>query len=246
VREIAELTARLRDISARGRDVDPAKRAAFLADKDALIARITDADTDREDAADDTAAWPPMPEWMIEQARQTEAEIAAGTYVPGPVDDPARLAARLAELRAARDAAGTPAASEADDAMERAFDELCERHPLPGDPGGPEPATSRFGPAWIDHDDDIDDDVSDEIATANPHIWGDPSPPTGGRRDPLSCVEPRGTGRVDEQERREQLTRWHVDDQAANAHTDHHADAPDDALTRFTCGGDNDQPGGTP
>ena len=40
VREIAALTARLRELSARGRDVDEADRAAFLADKDALLARI--------------------------------------------------------------------------------------------------------------------------------------------------------------------------------------------------------------
>jgi hypothetical protein len=43
--EVATLTARLRELSARGREVDPAERAAFLADKDALISRIlADAD----------------------------------------------------------------------------------------------------------------------------------------------------------------------------------------------------------
>ena len=40
IREIAELTARLRRLSAAGRYADPAERAACLADKDALIARI--------------------------------------------------------------------------------------------------------------------------------------------------------------------------------------------------------------
>ena len=45
IREIAELTARLRRLSAAGRDADPAERAAFLADKDALIARIEAART---------------------------------------------------------------------------------------------------------------------------------------------------------------------------------------------------------
>src|SRR4051794_15538859 len=40
IRQIAALTARLRRLSAAGRDADPAGRAAFLADKDALIARI--------------------------------------------------------------------------------------------------------------------------------------------------------------------------------------------------------------
>lgn len=40
VREIAELTARLRELSARGREADPHDRAAFLADKRALLDRI--------------------------------------------------------------------------------------------------------------------------------------------------------------------------------------------------------------
>jgi hypothetical protein len=38
IREIAALTARLRGLT--GPDVDPAERAAFLADKAALLARI--------------------------------------------------------------------------------------------------------------------------------------------------------------------------------------------------------------
>jgi hypothetical protein len=42
VAEIAALTRRLRELSTPGRAVDAGERAAFLADKDALIARITD------------------------------------------------------------------------------------------------------------------------------------------------------------------------------------------------------------
>ncbi|GAA3242508.1 hypothetical protein GCM10017691_46650 [Pseudonocardia petroleophila] len=178
VAEIAALTRRPRELSAPGRTVDPRERAAFLADKDALIARITDttdadsdaADTDaggeghehlartgRTDQASEEGWWaraestdptveavtfdaagyysdarlaaiaqaraagdteraerlqnapwstpadderaPEMPEWMREQARRTEAEIADGTYVAGPPDDMARFADRLAELR---------------------------------------------------------------------------------------------------------------------------------------------------
>ena len=57
VAEIAELTARLRRLSAAGRDADPAERAAFLADKDALIARIEAANR-RADTADDSRADP--------------------------------------------------------------------------------------------------------------------------------------------------------------------------------------------
>jgi hypothetical protein len=40
IREIAALAARLRRLTAAGPDVDPAERAAFLADKAALLARI--------------------------------------------------------------------------------------------------------------------------------------------------------------------------------------------------------------
>lgn len=39
-REIADLTARLRQLSTPGRPVDPGERAAFLADKHALLDRI--------------------------------------------------------------------------------------------------------------------------------------------------------------------------------------------------------------
>lgn len=54
VREIAELTARLRELSARGREADPAERAAFLADKRVLLDRIPDQAGRHEPA-------PPMP-----------------------------------------------------------------------------------------------------------------------------------------------------------------------------------------
>ena len=51
IREIADLTRRLRELSNAGRDADPAERAAFLADKNALIARI-EASNHRADTAD--------------------------------------------------------------------------------------------------------------------------------------------------------------------------------------------------
>lgn len=44
VREIADLTARLRRLSAAGRAADPAERAAFMADKDDLLDRIASAE----------------------------------------------------------------------------------------------------------------------------------------------------------------------------------------------------------
>ena len=48
VAEIAALTARLRELSSIGAAADPAERAAFLADKDALIARVIAASDDAE------------------------------------------------------------------------------------------------------------------------------------------------------------------------------------------------------
>jgi len=86
VREIAALTARLRELSARGRDADPAARAAFIADKDALIARITASSTTEDrlwgashsvDAGVDGLV---MPEWMYEQAARAEAEAKAAAW----------------------------------------------------------------------------------------------------------------------------------------------------------------------
>jgi hypothetical protein len=53
VREIAELIGRLRQLTTAGPDADPAERAAFLANKDDLIERITNAD--RTDRGTDTA-----------------------------------------------------------------------------------------------------------------------------------------------------------------------------------------------
>ncbi len=52
IREITELTVRLRRLSNAGRDADPLEREAFLADKDALIARIEAANPRADTAAD--------------------------------------------------------------------------------------------------------------------------------------------------------------------------------------------------
>lgn len=159
-REIAALTARLRDLSARGRDVDPSEQAQFLADKDALIARITDTHI-RPDGGPAAEQEPVMPGSMREQARATEAAIAAGTLPDVYPDDTAVLAARVAELRAPQAARSNPSSG-------------CARMSEP------------------------------------------------------------------EQDRREQLARWHVEDQA-----DTHGDGQDDALTRFTDGECGDENGGT-
>lgn len=106
VREIAEFTARLRDLSARGRSADPRERAAFLADKHALLARITDSQHDDRQRGDHGGDGRPepvgdvqMPEWMREQAARSEAAIAAGTALPVRGDDRAELAVRIEALR---------------------------------------------------------------------------------------------------------------------------------------------------
>lgn len=127
VQEIAALTARLRDLSWRGSNVDPGERAAFLADKDALIARILDAQQD-DASGPHSHTVPPervaaveMPEWMSEQARRTEAAIAAGRAGPVRADDLAAFTARMEALRkeiAARDAA-SPAQGERERPIER-------------------------------------------------------------------------------------------------------------------------------
>lgn len=82
IQEIADLVARLRALSAAGASGDAAERAAFLADKDALLARIAAADKRRglpasaRDADDDDvvdASGDPL-----EQARR------AVDALPGP------------------------------------------------------------------------------------------------------------------------------------------------------------------
>lgn len=73
VAEIAELTARLRRLSDAGARADPDERAAFLADKQALLDRIA------AEQADDN------------EARRAELLRA---------DDPTEITARLTDLRA--------------------------------------------------------------------------------------------------------------------------------------------------
>lgn len=90
VREIADLAARLRNLSAAGRDADPAERAAFLADKDVLLARIQAADRSQEtDQAD-----------RVEMSAEMRAAAEHGPVNSTPTDDVADLTARVAELHA--------------------------------------------------------------------------------------------------------------------------------------------------
>lgn len=85
-REIADLAARLRALAAAGAHADPAERAAVLADKQALLARIADT----------------QPRWDPDQLRmpdQMRADAERGPGDPVRPDEPAELAAQLAELR---------------------------------------------------------------------------------------------------------------------------------------------------
>lgn len=122
IAEIAALTRRLRELSAQGRDADPAERAAFLAEKDALLARIvdTDADTDtdavpgrelhrhgaqlnRTDGpddvvfdADDSQWWHPGGSARLDLPHP---DVLPPWPQPAQEVDPADLAARAAALR---------------------------------------------------------------------------------------------------------------------------------------------------
>lgn len=322
VREIAELTARLREITASGRHVDPAQdaaeRAAFLADKDALLARIaaTDPTTDDVRGSARVRAEYAQADALSDTVRGRAAQ--GGYVLIGPSartwsrdPDTGRPLAPVAdaEHRAVRELLGREvldtdepqwvtgddgrddihstvtlhAAREVDDdgdPDEREFDELCERCPLPGDPGGPEPATSGYGPAWVDDADYLDHDapIGADTATANPDIWDrdpvagptmpewmreqarraeadiatgttppvrdetaelaaradalrdrnathDPGPGTESEYNRPSCLVEVEVG---DDARREQLIRWHADDQATEQSTEHGV--------RFICG----------
>lgn len=75
IREIAELTARLRALSNAGRHGDPAEREAFLADKDALIARIPGTGDDARAAE--------LTRWSQDSRTEAEADAAAEDDGPG-------------------------------------------------------------------------------------------------------------------------------------------------------------------
>ncbi|WP_300010946.1 hypothetical protein [Pseudonocardia sp.] len=116
IAEVAALTRRLRELSAQGRAADPAERAAFLAEKDALLARIVDADSslDRElhrhgaqlnrtDGPDDVAFDADDSQWWhpggSARLDLPHPDVLPPQAQPAHVVDPAELAARAAALR---------------------------------------------------------------------------------------------------------------------------------------------------
>lgn len=102
VREIADLLGGLRELSARDREIEPRERAAFLADKEALLARITESATATDEQQDGAEPAPTrigeiqMPAWMREQAARAEAATPGPAL---PMGERAALAARDEALR---------------------------------------------------------------------------------------------------------------------------------------------------
>lgn len=116
IAEVAALTRRLRELSVRGPDAAPAERAEFLAEKDALLARIADAGPgsdqalhqhrahlDRADGpddvvfdADDSQWWHPGGSARLDLPHP-DMLPPSEQLAPGPV--PAELVARAAALR---------------------------------------------------------------------------------------------------------------------------------------------------
>jgi hypothetical protein len=118
IAEIAALTRHLRELSAQDRDADPAERAAFLAEKDALLARIVDSDAgsapdqelhrhrahlDRTSGPDDVVYDADDSQWWHPggSARLDLPHPDMLPPVPQPAHevDPDELAARVAALR---------------------------------------------------------------------------------------------------------------------------------------------------
>lgn len=184
IREIAELTARLRELSAPGRRVDPRERAAFLTDKDALVARITDAQDDpsandgrgtrhhHDERSPVRVGDVQMPDWMREQAAHTEAAVVAGTAPPVRGDERVELAARVEALheQAGRDT-DPPGC-------------LWEReHPTRAVPSclvevDEEQARREQLTRWHTDDTDTDTDTDTDEAGAGPRdVWRGPSLP---------------------------------------------------------------------
>jgi hypothetical protein len=223
VAEVAALTARLRALTAAGRDADPAERAAFLADKDALLARIAepavaaDVEYDADRAFDDLTERRPLsgegPESWVRDGRggyswvgEDEMEAAAEPSTDGDLDSPVPY--QLTDLP--------------DPAPERATEVVGLECPECG-----EDAVEQAPAALVPYD------AHDRAIPRYAHPDGEPLCPVMGARG-YEPAQPREVlhehtipaSRVatdpmaDESTRREQLARWHTDDQAAEQGTD--------------------------
>jgi hypothetical protein len=246
VREIAALTARLRDISTRGRGVDPDERAAFLADKDALIARITDAPAER--IGDLRAERSPS----SADATITRAEAAQRLTELGY--DPTSAQAMVAEyLHETSRAVGVPVYQWGLDGHDVAA--IAEQYAWVDDGNGQTLAQARdradgYAQYWTEQAAGLDlehhpreaEQVQRLITQWNdrarvPEPFAHPVDHDGAERDEpvpseASWPEIDGSRRADalgrpgdgpvaipEQDRREQLARWHADDQTTHGET---------------------------
>jgi hypothetical protein len=202
VAEIASLTARLRELTTPGRAADPAERAAFLADKDALLARIADTQAaiprqraTREDADRDDAR---ASDDQVVSARQAVARIVAAGY-------PRRRAEQLVRgyLDRASADVGVPVHTWGLDRHD--FDALiCTAESRPVDPGPQSRAGAGGDPAW-----EMPARIREHARRADAELDARPGAHRGHLR--IVATEP-------EEQRREELIRWHRDDHAPGEH----------------------------
>lgn len=200
VAEIAALTRRLRELSTPGRAVDPGERAVFLADKDDLIARITDSNaaTDADAAAGR--------ELHQHTARIGRTDQSAGPTVQAVTFDVAGYYtdAHLAAIAEARAAGDTERAERLQDAP---WSAPAEDERVPAMPDWMREQARRTEAAIAD-----DTDV--------------PGPPDDLARFTDRIAALRGQTVEDDSARREQLTRWHTDDTADTLDVDDVHQAP--------------------
>jgi hypothetical protein len=199
VAEIAALTRRLRELSTPGRAVDPRERAAFLADKDALIARIadtheatdTDAVTGRElhqhTARLGRTDQAPQRGWWARAESADPSVQAVTSDVAGYYSD-----AHLAAIADARAAGDTERAEQLQDAP---WSAPAEDERVPAMPDWMREQARRTEAAIAD----------------GTHV---PGPPDNLARFTDRLAALRGQTVEDDPARREQLARWHTDDTA--------------------------------
>lgn len=184
VEEIAGLLARIREQSGRA---DSAERAAVLADKAALIARIEGAELTDQIV---------MPRRMREQAERTEAAARAGNVPPATVDDPDEIAARIE--------AGWPPAGPAEQTISRA--DAVRRL---ADHGFERAEAERMITRYLD-------ETSEQVGVSV-HRWGldqhDVDAMLDLHRAEAAVPAPRNEG---DDARRAELAAWHVTDQNAD------------------------------
>src|SRR5690242_14903109 len=234
VAEIAALTARLRELSNAGAAADPVEHAAFLADKDALIARIAAASRADEGTTGSGDDW-------ADYRTYTRSEAAAALVARGLPPDQAEVTVDRYLDGLSWDRGWSPQDQwEIDDddiaVMLDPHNTVTERV-LTGGEGPPLDAGPTLTAEEAAHELAADgrsldearalvrgylDEVSERVGTPL-HQWGLDGADLADIRAGLARVHTPS----DEQTRRDQLNRWHADDHADEA-------VADDARTRET------------